>query len=101
MPKLFITLEDNRGNVVGFRTEETLQDAGGKNRGDVVEIVSVPAEKHFPRNGIGFVDPDSLGIDKKHLPSYLGDKGKGKLKSPEKVREEIELFGEVQLEGQE
>lgn len=95
MPKLFLTVEDSKANVVGFQIEETIVDAQGKSRGDRVELIPLGPGSSFPRNGIKNVDPAMLGIDVAKLPSYVGA-DKGNLKTPDKIREEIDLFGEVQ-----
>lgn len=98
MPKELITLEDNKGNVVGFKIEELLKDAQGKDRGFRTETISMPKGKSVPRVGLSFLDVAGLGFDAKNLPPYVGDKKGVRLKTPEEIQEDVKLFGEVQEE---
>ena len=100
MPKVFLTVEDNRANVVGFRTEETVVDGQGKDRGDRVEFFELIPTKQFPRSGMAHVDPKSLAAPVELFPTYLGTKKGTSLKPVEQVREEIELFGKVEEEAE-
>lgn len=82
-------IEDNQGNVIGFRGEETLTEiVAGKtlNRGDRTSITILPPEKVFHRSLILRVQKDSLGLDAKDLPAFLGSAPEAELDTPENLK---------------
>ena len=67
---LQITIEDNKGNVVGFMGETV--DSVTKAVQKTVRVLAT--EKRFHRSKSEIVNPDSLGIPKGDIPTWIGTK---------------------------